>query len=339
MSFTGRTQSLIPEPPTLPPKMAGTARNMHEPAGPPSKATARNLYENESSSYGGPLHQSQNGHRSKSMMREGLQSSFDVGMGPTAGKHTVVQSISQKQIHDKKSHMKREANEKAKADIMCEEGIKTIQESIQVDGKYNTLETQFIKGNWAYTGPTPKFIQSSNEFVHKANYKTPTAAVQFYKDNINENVEHCNGLLPEIQLAYLSIGNEMKYWSYGNRGSSTIIGRLSLDGPIKSVGLTKVKKEFIDKDTEYMVLIASNEDIYFYQVQINSRIVLNKVEDFIVGCRDIEYERIVGAKNGRVFIGCKGPHLNEVQFIEREPLTKKLFGFGDRTRKVESVDL
>ena len=87
----------------------------------------------------------------------------------------------------------------------------------------------------------------------------------------NEENDILTGLIPEINLAYIIVGNVFHYWTLGQRKSRPL--KVELDSEINSVGLVKPQKGFFKSiRCDHILMFASDHHLIGYEISFTREI-------------------------------------------------------------------
>ena len=148
--------------------------------------------------------------------------------------------------------------------------------------------------------------------------KIPTEASKILDDPSNSENLLLHGIIPEIDLAYVSIEKQFHYWSA--RVKHPHLKTLEFDNDVLSVGVAKPPNGFfLASKSKYILLVGSGHELIAFYINIEdgygeSRDITLEPIQHTIPCQDIHSEKIVHSEHMRTFVGCKSGKVKEVEF-------------------------
>ena len=144
------------------------------------------------------------------------------------------------------------------------------------------------------------------------------------------------GLFPEIERAWVIVGNKVHLWSYSNNKNHTI----EEPSDILSVCISTPKAFVFEDFVKFVVVIATSDRVSLYAVCNAQRddglmVTTFRHTGYTIPADDIEMVKMIGSQSGRIFMVGKDSKIYEFEYYNEASwsLSSFLFGSSERCRK------
>ncbi|PRP83643.1 nucleoporin [Planoprotostelium fungivorum] len=162
-------------------------------------------------------------------------------------------------------------------------------------------------------GPLPQFI------------KAGMASVPDYINNkIREAVQYLSfpGLLPQISRAFVTADSKLYFWNYFD--GSDFVCFEEVKQIISNVGLVAPKSGIFPQQTEWILVVSTSVEILLIEILgISIASMEARLSEYSVASDDVQMTKIVGTKEGRIFMGGLDGHLYEILYGVKEHFFQK----------------
>lgn len=153
-------------------------------------------------------------------------------------------------------------------------------------------------------------------FIKRTSIRVPQQIREQF-DNIKE-VSYM-GLFPKINRAWITFDNKLFLWDYGNNRTYKLE---PLPSPIVSVGLARPKKNVFAKEVKFVLVVATKHEVILYGLLFDGGVngeLEAKRSRYSISCDNKKFLKIVGIKDGRIFLCGDDGNVYEFEYEVYQP--------------------
>jgi len=185
---------------------------------------------------------------------------------------------------------------------------RTIDQNLNKDEKVPELGTFFLQQK-----ASSDYVEDKALFQKKSVLPIPDALIEQYRA-----LQYTSfmGLFPEIHRAWMTIDNQLYLWNYKEMSDFTVYD--SLDQVIVSAALISPRPGVFVENVKYLIAAATPVEVVLLALSFAGNNVENDLEIMPTGLSvpsdNVNMLKIVGMKNGRIFMCGKDGSLYELEY-------------------------